>query len=168
MNEPEETPESPVQSPSEPDVNIMGSDPKGYPVAHAEEAEDEPKPAINLYFQDGVEVELEHFRLVGLPDDIEAMGGGPLPAALAMLSEILELRQAVFDLTAALVEDRKRIRRLERQSNGPGMGGMGMGLAATPLARATANGEPTPDHPKPTPPIDLAAVRDSVQKDEDG
>lgn len=112
-----------------------------------------------------VEIELEHFRLTDVPADPAEIGGGHLAGTLAMLSEILELRQAVLDLTSAIMEDRKRIRRLERQSSGPGMGGGGFGLMPTPLAVATANGEPEPDHLRT--PIDLDAVRASTEKNDD-
>jgi hypothetical protein len=131
------------------------------------------KDIIDLFHESDVEIELDHFRLVGLPEEpAEVNYANPqLALALALLSEIIEIKRAVMGLADAVVEDRKRIRRMERQANGPGMGGgMGLGLMPTPLARATANGEPDPEHlkaPPPAAPIDLTLVRATVQEDND-
>lgn len=141
------------ESESKPEINVLNFDPKD-----------------NAAFlgDDNVDIELDHFMLTNVPPDPSEVGGGHLAMTLALLSEILELKKAVFDLADALVEDRKRIRRMERQSNAPGMGGFGgagIGLMPTPLARATANGEPDPEHLK-TVNLELDVVREMVQSEE--
>jgi hypothetical protein len=119
---------------------------------------DPEKEVIEWMGPGGVDIELEHFTITGVPEEMGDVAtsmttpSAALKMVYALISEVIELRVRAQVLEEAVLSDRVRIRQLERSKpslGGPGMGGMGgmgggvgIGLIPTPAALATADAEP--------------------------